>query len=213
LTNDRYDEAFEVSQSMEQSAAAPPKGRPNPAPSAKASSIPEERQAKDSKGLQKGADSSRSQTKLINSSHFDEVLELSKSGSDGSVDTDGNSPGRHHHHKPAAQSAAHQPQHQAQQGHQPQQHQHQQQQPPQVQQLSAAQRAAASQLNTQDSPPTKKGSQVGTFVSVVSTNVVLLLRAPHLSTKHSTYIAHSVSCCGGCLFCTGRCPRALKRCR
>jgi hypothetical protein len=166
LTNDRYDEAFEVSQSMEQSAAAPPKGRPNPAPSAKATSIPEERQAKDSKGLQKGADSSRSQTKLINSSHFDEVLELSKSGSDGSVDTDGDSPGRHHHHKPAAQSAAHQPQHQAQQGHQPQQHQHQQQQPPQVQQLSAAQRAAASQLNTQDSPPTKKGSQVTNIARV-----------------------------------------------
>ena len=86
---------------------------------------------------------------LINSSHFDEALEFSRSGSDESVDTVGSSPGHHRHQKSSAgvaaqaQSVAPQQQQQA------------------IPQMSAAQRAAASQLNTQDSPPAKKHSNSG----------------------------------------------------
>jgi hypothetical protein len=139
LTNDRYDEAYEVSQSLDQSAAAVPKPRVNPVPAAKASSIPEEREAK---GMSKNNEATKSQSVLINSSHFDEALEFSRSGSDESVDTVGSSPGHHRHQKPAAAAA-------------PMNSTVQQQQIPQ---MSAAQRAAASQLNTQDSPPAKKAA-------------------------------------------------------
>jgi hypothetical protein len=137
LTNDRYDEAYEVSQSLDQSAAAVPKPRVNPAPAAKASSIPEEREAK---GMSRNNEATKSQSVLINSSHFDEALEFSRSGSDESVDTVGSSPGHHRHQKPAAAAA-------------PMSSSIQQQQIPQ---MSAAQRNAASQLNTQESPPAKK---------------------------------------------------------
>ena len=154
MVNDRYDEAIEISQSLDQSnaAAAAPKPRVNPVPSSKASSIPEEYEAK---GLSRNNEASKSQTVLINSSHFDEALEFSRSGSDESVDTVGSSPG-HHRNKPTAVSAA--PPATVQQY---------------IPQMTAAQRAAASQLNTQDSPPARKQapSQVIFMLGICNTKL------------------------------------------
>lgn len=75
MKNDKYDEAIEVSQSVDQSAAFSPKkgARGNSdAPST-------------SKGLVRGGEQSKSQSVL--NKPFDEALEFSQSGSDESVDT------------------------------------------------------------------------------------------------------------------------------
>ena len=138
MKNDKYDEAVDVSQSIDQSyqAPAPAKSRPQPVSSAKDSSPVFE----DAKGLTKKAEMSKSQSVLNN--HHDEALEFSQSGSDESVDTVGSSPGHHHHPKatmPAAATAA------------------------VIPQMSAAQKAAASQLNTQDSPPARKTNATGSM--------------------------------------------------
>jgi hypothetical protein len=137
LTNDIYDEAVEVSQSMEQSAAAP-KLRVQPTAGAKGSSSNFE--DRDAKGLSKTNDQSKSQSVL--NKPFDEALEFSRSGSDESVDTRGSSPG-HHPHK-AATPAASAPAPTA---------------APTaaiIPQMTAAQKSAAAQLNTNDSPPVKQ---------------------------------------------------------
>lgn len=133
MKDDKYDEAVEVSQSMDQShsiAQAPAKARTHQAPATKKSSAPPQEEAK---GLTKNAEMSKSQS--ITNNHFDEALEFSRSGSDQSVDTVGSSPG-HHRNKPAATVAA--------------------AATAQIPQMSAAQRSAAAQLNVQDSPPTNK---------------------------------------------------------
>lgn len=94
--------------------------------------------------MTKKSEMSKSQSVLNN--HHDEELEISQSGSDHSVDTVGSSPGRHHHPKgvtanlvPNASATA------------------------AIPQMSAAQKAAASQLNTQDSPPARKGNASGSM--------------------------------------------------
>ena len=143
LKNDKYDEAVEISQSLDQSNnyAAAPKPRPAPAASAKGSSPVEE----EAKGMTKKSEMSKSQSVLNN--HHDEELEISQSGSDQSVDTVGSSPGRHHH--PKGSAPTHAPNATATAS---------------IPQMSAAQKAAASQLNTQDSPPVnRKGNASGSM--------------------------------------------------
>ena len=76
LRNDKYDEAIEVSQSVDQSMASPKKG-PRQNPMQDGPSAP--------KGMVKGGEQSKSQSVL--NKPFDEALEFSQSGSDESVDT------------------------------------------------------------------------------------------------------------------------------
>ena len=74
LRNDKYDEAIEVSQSVDQSMASPKKG---PRQKTMQEGAP--------KGMLKGGEQSKSQSVL--NKPFDEALEFSQSGSDESVDT------------------------------------------------------------------------------------------------------------------------------
>lgn len=99
----------------------------------------------EAKGMTKKSEMSKSQSVLNN--HHDEELEISQSGSDQSVDTVGSSPGRHHH--PKGSAPTHAPNAAATAS---------------IPQMSAAQKAAASQLNTQDSPPVnRKGNASGSM--------------------------------------------------
>lgn len=82
-----------------------------------------------------------SKSKTVLNNHHDEAMDLSVSGSEESVETRGSSPGRHHHLKGASSSLV--PNASATAS---------------IPQMSAAQKAAASQLNTQDSPPTNRKS-------------------------------------------------------
>ena len=74
LKNDKYDEAVEVSQSLDQKALAN---------MSKAKLQSEEKEV--SKGMKKGTEQTKSQS--VMNKHFDEALEFSHSGSDDSVDT------------------------------------------------------------------------------------------------------------------------------
>jgi len=74
LKNDKYDEAVEVSQSLDQKALAN---------MTKAKLQSEEKEV--SKGMKKGTEQTKSQS--VMNKHFDEALEFSHSGSDDSVDT------------------------------------------------------------------------------------------------------------------------------
>jgi len=100
---------------------------------------------KEAKGMTANNELSKSQAVL--NRPFDEALEFSASGSDGSVDTRGSSPGHHRHQKsPDQEKASPQESAPARIAAVPQV----------IPQMSAAQRAAAAGLNT-DSPPSKKG--------------------------------------------------------
>jgi hypothetical protein len=91
--NDMYDEAVEVSQSLDQGAFSAPPSKPSFAMNKdeKASSRNDAKDYRDAKssqptqGLRKDTEQTRSQT--INNQLFDEALEFSHSGSDESVDT------------------------------------------------------------------------------------------------------------------------------
>ncbi len=93
LMNDMYDEAVEVSQSLDQGAFSAPPGKNNFAMNKeeKNSVRNDSKDYKDSKstqptqGLRKDTEQTRSQT--INNQLFDEALEFSHSGSDESVET------------------------------------------------------------------------------------------------------------------------------
>lgn len=76
LRNDKYDEAVDVSQSMDQGAGAAPKG-------ARASGGDDVKSG--GRGMTKGTEQTKSQSVL--NKPFDEALEFSQSGSDDSVDT------------------------------------------------------------------------------------------------------------------------------
>jgi intraflagellar transport protein 46 len=150
LKNDKYDEAVEVSQSLDvgaMAAAAPKYKLPS-------SASKDKDDTKEAKGMSSTNELSKSQAVL--NRPFDEALEFSASGSDGSqsVDTRGDSPGHHRHHKSPAQEKAAEPD---------------MLDMPDVSaavartaavipQMSAAQRTAAAALNTLDSPPNKKGA-------------------------------------------------------
>lgn len=81
LKNDKYDEAVEVSQSLDQSAVPKSINNNNIANAKNVDS-------KDSKGLTKNNEQSKSQSIL--NKPFDEALEFSQSNSDSSVETDHN---------------------------------------------------------------------------------------------------------------------------
>ena len=89
LANDKYDEAVDVSQSMDQGPMSASKGiNPNKGSDAKITARADEDGAK---GMSKQSENSKSQSIL--NKPFDEALEFSQSGSDDSVDTRGeNSP-------------------------------------------------------------------------------------------------------------------------
>ena len=78
LQNDKYDEAVEVSQSMDQSSIAAGK-------ESKISKMAEDSKTADARILQKDSEQTRSRGVL--NKPFDEALEFSQSGSDDSVDT------------------------------------------------------------------------------------------------------------------------------
>jgi hypothetical protein len=79
LKNQAYDEAVEISQSVDQMASF---AASKPVNATKATSNSSE---KESKSLKKGNDQSKSQSVL--NERFDEALEFSQSGSEDSVDT------------------------------------------------------------------------------------------------------------------------------
>lgn len=91
--NDMYDEAVEVSQSLDQGGFSAPPGKASFAMNKdeKSSARNDAKDYKDSKstqpsqGLRKDTEQTRSQT--INNQLFDEALEFSQSGSDESIDT------------------------------------------------------------------------------------------------------------------------------
>lgn len=78
LQNDKYDEAVEVSQSIEQSGLAAAK-------ELKSSKMVDDSKISDARILQKDSEQTRSRGVL--NKPFDEALEFSQSGSDDSVDT------------------------------------------------------------------------------------------------------------------------------
>ncbi|KAJ1431834.1 intraflagellar transport complex B protein 46 C terminal-domain-containing protein, partial [Ochromonadaceae sp. CCMP2298] len=146
LKNDKYDEAVEVSQSLDQTNLAPPKGRGGGGGEGMGRVGGHDMEdMKEAKGMTANNELSKSQAVL--NRPFDEALEFSASGSDGSVDTRGSSPGHHRHQKsPDQEKASPQESAPARIAAVPQV----------IPQMSAAQRAAAAGLNT-DSPPSKKG--------------------------------------------------------
>jgi len=76
LKNDKYDEAVEISQSLDQKTLASIQ---------KAKMQSDVKDSSKGQGLKKGTEQTKSQT--VMNKHFDEALEFSQSGSDDSVDT------------------------------------------------------------------------------------------------------------------------------
>ena len=89
LANDKYDEAVDVSQSMDQGPMSASKGiNPNRGSDAKNTARADDEDAK-GQGMSKQSENTKSQSIL--NKPFDEALEFSQSGSDDSVDTRGES--------------------------------------------------------------------------------------------------------------------------